>query len=890
MPTHENNRLFISGLEYLKMMFILGFKDDGSRPSSDSFVFYEDGSGKYTGSRHMAWHAKDALEALFQEYNFDNTEIYHHEASIIVENISQSVATKIKKTLSQEVFLFDLSNDQAQKLLVKSLSTTITTQLIIETLTAWNIHPLYIDTQDNKHVLTVKLSSLKEIRDIIKQFESGLLSTHNPSPFTTELNQQHTHPDKNTYRPDNAQHQSTENNNTNYTMATSAISQSDKNIVNSSTSAAASPSCIRTIIRPIDAVKIYFEVGNKFGFASNQYDLLSNLENSNTPTLLMQAIKYLYPDMALRFTHKSLTPTDDAPNIIQFNGYYGYLITSLNEESIKSVRDLKQKNTIDISMTVSQAKALINKHYQCANLELITDKQIKHALKLAGLNIEQISEISYDRDTWLFTIKIKETDQQVLASINQIRELLLPVLTDASLDRAQEDHPQQDISTSTAQQASTAATAVQASTQPYPMHPNIFKLFTQPPCVTRVYLRCDLAGRPISNIEALNNTVKIITPDWVKQALEKLSPKLSGYSYQLPNGSIHEVSQPMTLKELYYLTRRDKSNTTGVISMTDYPGLTRETVLTLKDLIRQCIIIGNTSAIKYGGYPNQSANPVTESQHNIILIDQAGLQFQQAYNSGRLVLVGIDEPLQHGELDDDIYQAVVGYPKPTSSDATADEARFVKMPSQKFSNGKAIYFDINAYIKFIGQDAFLAASATQYMQSDQPICLKLAQAGTGFFAGEFQDIARQHILDGFFDGLSSYLTSHGKGKIGMIEFPFAPNNKEQRSKLQALCKEHSIQCTFTKDDILKPREGYMVALTNCADPHAPTGNEMGYQSVDAAIATNLEHQARDFSPVTNPVMQSHYLNMNDHSLAQDNADDHNNHENCALSQQVKSFY
>jgi hypothetical protein len=51
----------------------------------------------------------------------------------------------------------------------------------------------------------------------------------------------------------------------------------------------------------------------------------------------------------------------------------------------------------------------------------------------------------------------------------------------------------------------------------------------------------------------------------------------------------------------------------------------------------------------------------------------------------------------------------------------------------------------------------------------------------------------------------------------------------------------------------------VTATTNCADPHVVMGNEMGFRSVDAAIAENLLSKANIFSPTINKSMKEKFI-------------------------------
>ena len=93
-------------------------------------------------------------------------------------------------------------------------------------------------------------------------------------------------------------------------------------------------------------------------------------------------------------------------------------------------------------------------------------------------------------------------------------------------------------------------------------------------------------------------------------------------------------------------------------------------------------------------------------------------------------------------------------------------------------------------------------------------------------------------------------------KIKSFEFPFLQPNDNIRQK----CAQLGAECRFSWNDCLEPTHpNLMTATTNCGDPHAPTGNEMEYGSVDAAIAENVASKGNKFNPVINDAMKETFL-------------------------------
>lgn len=92
------------------------------------------------------------------------------------------------------------------------------------------------------------------------------------------------------------------------------------------------------------------------------------------------------------------------------------------------------------------------------------------------------------------------------------------------------------------------------------------------------------------------------------------------------------------MKDLQIVARNESSNTDGEINFENYIGISREAVYSLKDLVRQTVIVGKDYTTNYGGYPYGNAR--VPQQDMVYICDLIGLQFQKEYNSGRLVIVG----------------------------------------------------------------------------------------------------------------------------------------------------------------------------------------------------------------------------------------------------------
>ena len=364
-----------------------------------------------------------------------------------------------------------------------------------------------------------------------------------------------------------------------------------------------------------------------------------------------------------------------------------------------------------------------------------------------------------------------------------------------------------------------------------------------------IQMRCDQSINDIDDQNYQDSGVTIFAPLWVKEGLEHFNNiiKIDRFTVIDCEGRTRSIdkSDKLTLKELVMMARNERANTSGRINLGLYEDfLDYENVLSLKDLVRQCVIIGDDETTHYGGYGSQNR---VEQKQKVIVVDLIGLQFQQSYNTGRFVLV--NENLRNGPLDELIFNNVVGQPKGRIDNIQMDR-------SGRYVNHNNYFFDTYAYQKFVANDfALVCLSLTQSRTG--PLKLKFLKYGTGFFAGPFGPILDANIMTGIYLGLEQVLP-RVRHVIKALEFPFY--HFDQR--VEQICKEYDVECWFNTDDALKhsdPR--LLMATTNCSDPHSVTGNEMNYQSVDAAIAENLWSKANKFSPVINSAISEQFIDL-----------------------------
>ena len=370
--------------------------------------------------------------------------------------------------------------------------------------------------------------------------------------------------------------------------------------------------------------------------------------------------------------------------------------------------------------------------------------------------------------------------------------------------------------------------------------------------VLTVYLRVKQLLSDINHRYYSDPKVTIFAPNWVRQGLKYLRKYIKpGTVLRLvaENGSSKDVvlKKQIGLKELQIIARNERSNNSGKIDFRSYEDvITDESVIySLKDLCRQCVIIGQDVTKHIGGYKTKKVKMVNK----VVIIDLIGLQFQKNYNSGRLVLIGNDVP--QGLLDDLIYRKVVGQKRPTVNQARQDRTgRFVKKGP--------LYFDTYAYERFVEKDFYLVCQALHKLPGLKVgiVNLKFLKYGSGFYAGAYSKLVTKHIVNGIYRGLQRQLRQKSN-KIKSFEFPFYAHDQ----RLWELCDKYRIYCGFTDEDALRPADYHMTATTNCACAHAVAGNGMTYGSVDSAIAENLRSKANKFSPIINSKMKEKFIKM-----------------------------
>ncbi|TNJ26850.1 hypothetical protein GMRT_10571 [Giardia muris] len=359
--------------------------------------------------------------------------------------------------------------------------------------------------------------------------------------------------------------------------------------------------------------------------------------------------------------------------------------------------------------------------------------------------------------------------------------------------------------------------------------------------------------------------VCVYASSWVRALAERLIPGpveivvTDGEKGRDGQRRVLTVADP--LLSLCMLARNEARNVTGCIRKELYqgfgPGLAPEKLYSLKDLVKLIVIVGLTHGRAYGGFGG--ASPLTTCAQRLYLVDLIGLQFQQPYNTGRLVLHGPGVP--RGELDDEIFSRVVGEPRPTLDDVQRD-----KTGRYRRCGGGTVYFDTHAYQSFVAFDFCQACvalnAAVASRATGDALHFKFLRYGAGFFSGAYQAMISANIHLGVARGVEVYgrtASFKAQNAIRYLELPFFPRSEE----ILRACEPLGIRCLFSHDDALKPPStpDCVLAVTNCADPHVVTGNEMHHSSVDAAIAENLRDRGASFSPFLNRRMRTEVVSV-----------------------------
>lgn len=313
----------------------------------------------------------------------------------------------------------------------------------------------------------------------------------------------------------------------------------------------------------------------------------------------------------------------------------------------------------------------------------------------------------------------------------------------------------------------------------------------------------------------------------------------------------------LTSRHLQILARNEQVNTTGVMKLHLYQGLLNaDQVARLRCLVKATTIAGTATVVASGGYGAPRIPFV--SPQRMIIIDQAGLQWQgDLKNTGGMFIYPSGAFAPHYQTwQRDMFQVMYGYPRPAMPSANSVSVEWLG------GDGR---FDLNLVtdaIKVEFSQAFDAAvsQGDLTLAADEMIHFRFLKAGMGFFASglsrfEFVklELARLVGIEKALQQMAALPFAERQihlGKIRSIELPFSgecrgfaiapPEITQTLERIKAIVEQQLglVWAGAGRTDALAPKPGFVIATTNCGDPHALIGNEGGYSSVDAAIASN----------------------------------------------------
>ncbi|MCE3046309.1 hypothetical protein [Legionella sp. 16cNR16C] len=426
--------------------------------------------------------------------------------------------------------------------------------------------------------------------------------------------------------------------------------------------------------------------------------------------------------------------------------------------------------------------------------------------------------------------------------------------------------------------------AYRAATIPLPMTPVTNAPVAQPPvnppaARTEPVLPPAAAPAPVNqisiepvasfhatNLPANASRMDLNCPEPVLQAFRNLlrGEPILGCSFNNPY--THQVetlpsnADELTARHLQILARNERSNVTGIMNTGLYQGkLSDNKIARLRCLVKATNGAGIVQVNAYGGYPHGNPIHTYPSPRRMIVVDQAGLQWQSDFRNTGGMFFYPDNPadahLPNGfaNWQAESFRDMYGYQRP----AAPENYRQI---SWYGVSGK---LDLNLVANAISAE-FLQAWHAVVAQGDELnqgelVCLKFLKAGMGFFAHGVPAADKPYLeharLQGILQALQTLAAlpenqrAAAIGRIGRLELPFSgnvqggaanpPGYRDTLEQIGRVVTQLGLQWGGTPtDDVFVERQGFINACTNCGDPHAMIGNEGGHASVDAAMASN----------------------------------------------------
>lgn len=356
--------------------------------------------------------------------------------------------------------------------------------------------------------------------------------------------------------------------------------------------------------------------------------------------------------------------------------------------------------------------------------------------------------------------------------------------------------------------------------------------------------------------------IAIFTPDAVTTAFYGvLGPILHGKTvYNAYTDTVTRIdSTALTPSHLQVLARNEVANVTGIIDDAQfYPGLPDINrflaVRILRCLVKCSIVASIVECHHYGGY----GAPQHARAGQIILIDQSGFQWQRDhFNTGGIFFYPTTSPADFDEWRQTCYRAFFEQ-DPPSSPSTPMEVTWLgltgRMCEEQLKRGFRLEF----------VQAFECANQMA-RAADRVAYFRFLKAGLGFFCENLDMTTKARLPSLRLQGIAQALEAmdHGaENRVRILELPFSNGDAGAMTRIEGACALLGIDFRGGRIvDALAPIEDdAILAVTNCADPHAAIGNEGGYSSVDAAIATNT-HSEHMVVAARMPQMQTSATNV-----------------------------
>ena len=298
----------------------------------------------------------------------------------------------------------------------------------------------------------------------------------------------------------------------------------------------------------------------------------------------------------------------------------------------------------------------------------------------------------------------------------------------------------------------------------------------------------------------------------------------------------------LTPSHLQMLARNEEFNVTGAINAEKfYPGIDPSARLLIVRILRALVKCSVVSSVvdchHFGGYPRDT--DIRPRNGQIILIDQSGFQWQNdECNTGGLFFYPFQSNERFEEWRKICYKAFFGGAAPS---------RPASYDTSVYWSGKQGYLCEEQLKKGFMLEFTQALHCANEMAAShgKPAYFRFLKAGLGFFSSNLRPHNMLPLLR--LQGILMALEAMPQSSyVKYLELPLSNDGgPELMKRIYNACQ--TLNITFMGSpivDALAPveNENVILAVTNCADPHAAIGNEGGYSSVDAAIASNTQSQ------------------------------------------------